>query len=436
MKSFILLLTLFFFAGSIYAESDFVRPGEYHFKHPDAREAWTAALPKDAEQVSKTCYASKSDETVYLLAELCGLGKGYETEFILLGQLSDRGYESLAIAWDDPSTVGKAIQRLGCPVGTAANADRGLAMAKGERFTVTLKRIGKDEHFRPLTDFMVDECSTPAQALFTRGFPYVGGTGFDDDMPAAILSAYTENKSLFGMPYHAPKSAVYGLFRTATEEVNGTPTIIALKWQRLPEQQSRVYHHTLTLTPESLQDPDALIAQLKGLFDDPRDVFLQVRFAPELKLAQIKPFALLLLALEAEGGFTLDAPEPGQLPLRAFTPDDAWMTREGRVFQPWEVEFCPGKEGGAPQVTLCQIIEDWSVDGPDPALTRKCYPEMTPETIASTLQKVDQNNGKVYVTFFYATPETTIGELTPYAEALAPLTPTQWIFLAPPPPAP
>ncbi len=435
MKSILSLLACLLCVVTLKA-SDAGRPGEFHFKHPEMRQSWTAHLPKTATPLTDTCYAAKDEVTVYLLAELCGLGNGYETEFILLGRLSDRAYESLAIAWDDPGTIGKAVEALGCPKGLPANADRGLAMAKGERFTMKVKRIGLDENFRPLTDFMVDECSTPAQALFTRGFPYIGGTGFDDDMPAAILSAYTEEKSLFGLPYHAPKSAVYGLFRTTTDEVYGTPAIIALQWQRLPDAQSRVYNHRLTLTPESIQDPDALIAGLKTLCDDPRDVFLQVRFAPELTLAQVTPLAKLLLTLEAEGGFTLDAPEPGQLPLRAFTPSDAWRTREGRVFQPWEVEFLPGTKDAPPAVTLCQILEDWTVDGPDPALTRKCYPDMTPETIASTLQKVDQSNGKVYVTFFYATPETTIGELTPYAEALAPLTPTQWIFLTPPPPMP
>ncbi len=431
MKKILFAFIALLFTLTASAEDTFVRPGEYHFKHPDARDAWTTALPKDLVHVTKTCAFSPAEKTVYLLTELCGLGQGYETEFILLGHLSDRGYESLAIAWDHPSTVGKAIEQLGCPRGTAANADRGLAMAKGERFTVTLQRIGHDAGFRPLTDFMVDECSTPAQALFTRGFPYVGEKDFDDVMPAAILSAYTENKSLFGLPYHAPKSAVYGLFRTATEEVSGTPTIFALKWERLPENTSRVHHHTLELTPESIQNPDALIGGLKALCDDPRDVFLQVRFAPELQLAQVKPLAQLLLALEAEGGFTLDAPEPGQLPLRAFTPDDRWRVREGRVFQPWEVEFALTAEGGAPEVTLCQILEDWTVEGPDPALTRKCYPDMTPQTIGATLKKLDQSNGKVYVTFFYAPPETTIGAITPYAEALAPLTPTQWIFLTP-----
>ncbi len=436
MRTLLAMLVVLFVGLTSYATSPSTRPGEYHFKHPDAREAWTTTLPKDLLPVSKTCYASPSENTIYLLAELCGLGAGYETEFILLGQLSDRGYESLAIAWDHPSTIGTAIKQLGCPSGTPANADRGLAMAKGERFTVALKRIGKDDTFRPLSDFMVDECSSPAQALFTRGFPFIGGTTFDDDMPAAILSAYTEDKSLFGMPYHAPKSAVYGSFRTTTEEVTGTPTIIALKWQRLPDNQPRVYHHTLTLTPESIQTPDTFIEELKQLCEDPRDVFLQVRFAPELKLAQISPLAQLLLTLEAEGGFTLDAPESGQLPLRAFAPNNAWRTREGRVFQPWEVEFAPNADTGTPDVTLCQILEDWTVDGPDPALTRKCYPGMTPETIASTLKKVDQNNGKVYVTFFYAAPDTTVGELTPYAEALAPLTPTQWFFLTPPPPMP
>ncbi len=64
----------------------------------------------------------------------------------------------------------------------------------------------------------------------------------------------------------------------------------------------------------------------------------------------------------------------------------------------------------------------------EPALTRKCYPGVTPQTILDVMRQVDANAGKVYVVFFYATPEVTVGDCAPFAEALRKACPTQWIF--------
>ncbi len=391
-------------------------PAAYVFLHPEAKGTWREGLPADAVAVSPTCVYSKAEGTVYLLAELSGLGKGYETEFFLLGHLSDRAYEGLAVAWDAPSAVAKAVEALGVPKGLPARTLRGLGMAQGERFTVRLRRLGKDKDFRPLSDFVSDDCSTPAQALFARGFPYVGTTGYDDEMPAAVIAAYTEAKSLFGLPYTAPKGAVYGLFRATEEQEAGTPVVVALKWERLPEGQARVLRRRCEVTAETLAAPDAFLETLKALSEDPRDVFLDVRLAPSLKLREVARFARLLLAVEAQSGFTLDAPAKGQVPLRAFAPQAAWRERSKRVFQPWEIELRRGEAGV--EATLCQILEDWTVEGPDPALTRKCYPGVTPQTLRDTMRKVDVSGGKIYVAFFYCAPEVTVGDLAPFAEAI------------------
>lgn len=402
-------------------------PAAYVFQHPEAKEGWREGLPGDCVAVSPTCVYSKAEKTVYLLAELCGLGEGYETEFFLLGHLSDRAYEGLAVAWDAPSVVGKAVEALGVPKGVPAKTLRGLGMAQGERFTVSLRRLGKDETFRSFADFVSDGCSTPAQNLFARGFPYVGGTGYDDDMPTAIIAAYTESKSLFGLPYSAPKGDVYGLFRSKEDQEAGTPVVVALKWEQLPDGKARVFHQRCDVTSETLAAPETLLETLKTLSEDPRDVFLDVRLDPALPLRSVSNFARLFLAVEAQGGFTLDAPAKGQVPLRAFTPQAAWRERSKRVFQPWEIELRKGKNGV--EATLCQILEDWTVEGPDPALTRKCYPGVTPETIRDVMRKVDVNGGKIYVAFFYCAPEITVGDLAPFAEAIVEPCPTQWIFL-------
>lgn len=425
------LLTLLFCAllALPLAASAITAPQAYTFQHPEAKETWTAALPADRVAVSPTCVYSRSEKTVYLLAEITGIGIGYEVEFILLGRLSDRAYEALAVAWDDPSVIARAVEALGVPKGNPANIQRGLPMAQGERFTLSLRALTGATAFSPLSDYLSDDCSTPAQNLFGRGFPYVGGENIDDLMPAAVVSTYTEPVSLFGMPYAADKSAVYGLFRSKKDLVRGEPVVVALKWEELPDAQPRVFCHQLKVTADDLKDTDKLLEAVKALASDPRDVFLDVSVDPAIPLAQVTPLAGLLLTVEEQGGFVIAPPKPGEIPLRAFLPNQAWRDRKSRVFQPWEVEVFGGKpDGAAPDVTLCQILEDWTVEGIDPALTRKCYPGVTAATLRETMTRVDVNDGKVYVAFFYVTPETTVGDLTPLTDALAEPCPTQWIF--------
>ena len=402
-------------------------PAGYEFRHPEAKARWQALLPEGCVSVTPTCAYHPQSATIYLLAELCGLGEGYEAEFLLLGRLSDRAYEGLAIAWDDPSAIRKAAKALGVPQGVPPKALRGLGMAQGERFTVSLRRLDVDDAFLPLADFIDDQCSPEGQSPFERGFPYVGAEQDDAVMPCSILAAYAEPSSLLGLPYPATKGAVYGLFRASRDLEQGAPAVVALKWERLPEGVPRVLRHRCEISSQTLVDPDAFLAELKSLCDSQQDVFLDVRFAPDLPLPDAARISKLLLALEAQGGFVIDQPAAGQIPARAFAPQAAWLDREKRVFQPWEVEV--KRADGGVEVALCQILEDWLVDGPDPALTRKCYPGMTPQTIRETLRQVDQEGGRVYVVFFLCDRAISVGELAPYAEALAEPCPTQWIFL-------
>lgn len=412
-------------------------PGEYTFSNPAQKTAWRekAVLPADCVAVSPTCLYSLSEKTVYLLTEFTGISQNYETEFLLLGPLSDRAYEGLAMAWDAPSVVSCAVEALGVKTGVPADALRGMAMAQGERFTVSVCRLNDDpKTFVPLSDLITDECSTPAQNLLGRGFPFVGGADFDDLMPASIIAAYTEKASTFGLPYYAEKGATYGLFRAKTTETAGAPAIFALKWQTLPNGQARVHHAEVCVTAADLKSPEPLLARLKTFCDDPRDVFLSVTFEDAIPVSTAAPLAKLIIALEASGGFTLVPAKNDGLPLRAFAPQAEWLDRPSRPFQPWEVEFAKDAVDAPVKVTLCQIIEDWLVEGNDPALTRKCYPGVTAATILNVLNEVDVNNGKIYAVFFYCSPHLTVGELMPYARALAKACPTQWVFIHQPSP--
>ncbi|MGN0855817.1 MAG: hypothetical protein ACI4QJ_00215 [Candidatus Spyradenecus sp.] len=401
-------------------------PQAYTFAHPEAKATWQQGLPEARQVISPTCVAVPEAGEVYLLAELTGLGEHYEVEFFLLGALSDRAYEGIAMAWDGPATVARALRAVGLSEGKPASLQRGLPLAQGERVTVAMRPAADPTApFQPLSDFVNDQWSDPGQEVSARGFPFVGQCAADDVMPAAIAAAYTEAGAVLGLPFAAPKSQAYGMFRAKAGMVAGQSMVVRLKWEKLATP--RVYHQRVEISAETLKLLDGLLAQLKALAEDPRDVFLCVRFAPELPVRDCIPLARLLVALEQQGAFVIDAPEPGQIPLRALLPDAAWNVREKRVFQPWEVELAPA-EGGGVQATLCQILEDWTVDGPDPALTRQCYPGVTPQTIREVMDRVDVNDGKTYAVFFYLEPGITVGQVAPFTDALATPCPTQWIF--------
>lgn len=414
-------------SSPLLAENENRLPAEYVFQSPEAKAMWRNGLPTDCVEVSPTCVYSLTEGCVYLLAEYCGLRKHYETEFILLGQKSDRAYEGLMIAWDDPSTVAQAIEALGVPKGEPAHPARGLPMAKGERFTVHVATLGKNLDFQPLETEVDDQWSTAAENLLGRGFPYVGVDVVDHLMPASIIATFTEQTSLFGMPYFADKSAVYGSFRAKETRRMGEPVVVALRWQRLPNGQSRVRNETLTLSKATVGN-ETLIETLKGFADDPRDVFLTIKIDPDLLLTDLISLSKLFQMIEQEGGFTMDVPPEGQLPLRAFTPNAEWLVREQRTFQPWEIELSPGAEEQPAQATLCQVEEDWSGEGLEPKLTRKCYPNVTAATIASVMDEVDVTGGRIYVAFFYCQPGLRVKEVLPYAEAIKSHCPTQWFF--------
>ena len=427
-----LLLSVFLLtAPMLFAATQQNGPGEYTFAHPAMRDTWktTAGLPPDFTAISSTCGYSKREQTVYLLAESCGLGKGYECEYTLVSRLSDRAYESLAITWDLPSVIAKAVKALGVPAGTAANPMRGLTNGRGERFTVHCRDLTKtNASYEPLSSWLADGWSTQNQRLFLRGFPFTDATQNDRMMPSTVIANYTEPASLFGLPFQAAKSEAYGAFRARRDEPAGKPLAIALRWEKLPDGKARVLSHTLTVNTDTVARPLMMLETLRSLCEDPRDVFLDVRIDPSLEAAKVTKIAQLILSLEEQGGFTLDAPARGEVPLRAFVPDRTWLNRRARVFQPWEIEIAHATALRPPSATLCQIVEDWNTAGNDPALTRNCYPMVTPQTIRGVMKKVDVNAGKIYVAFFYAAPGTTVGEISPYTDALAEVCPTQWVF--------
>lgn len=387
-------------------------PGEFKMKHPDICKRFPA-----------TTWAIPEQRCVKILAEACGLHIGYEIEYLLAGHLSDRSYESLAIAWANPSDVAKAFKQLNISPGIPANVNKSMPIARGERFTVTIEAV--DGTIPPLNQLLTIN-DPRMKDLLIKGFPWVGDKAIDDTMPAAILACYTERYSAFGLPFWAEKGSVYGSWRIAYEIPLGTPLIFTFTHVPTIDGTPRVVHKTLQVTPETLAAPTDFLKELKDICSDERDIFLTLAPSPSLTVGQMRGIANIVLAAEKQGGFTIDAPSSGSVAIKAFQPNPTWLKREDRLYQPWEVSITQTPNGY--NYTLTQIEEDWSGEGIDPKLTPKSYPFKQWQELMPLIHSLDTQDGKMNTLFFIVPSTLPLRELSLGIKSVEEELPILWIF--------
>ncbi len=444
---------LFLWVSLTTAHGDEARQGPeaWAFKHPEAVETWRKAqepsLCETRRLFGKTLIADKAAGTVELLAESTGIGANYEIEFILLGPLSDRAYEALAMAFDPPSEIAKAIAFLGVAPGEGPDLFRNRVISKGERFALSMRKAGEPPSAdRPADEWIADREWKTGPGFLTRGLPYIGMRAespatFDRAMPAAVLATYDEPISLFGLPFPADKSATYGRFRAKTAQEEGASLVFTLKHLRAPGGLSRVLPATLTVTPggfersadasplPALADPQELVPWFKALSETGRDPFVRVAFAPEVTVERAKKVAGLLMMVDSEEGIRIDHPSRGQLYPRAFLPPEAWRDRARRTYQPWEIHIAPKPETpGAFAKTLVQVEEDWSGEGIDPILTPKSYPFETWAEAEALVKRLDRSDGSMRALLFFAPADAPVSVILEGAAALGERLPLMWVF--------
>ncbi len=388
-------------------------PDVYTMQHPEVLNQYTSPIWIDANK-----------KQIHLLVEATGVPKGYEAEYLLIGKLSDRAYESFAITWANPSDITQAMTTLGVPIGQHADSTKGLSVARGERFTLSFKHLDG----KVLTDWVV--LSDPrTQKSFEVGFPWVGGgQTIDMTMPASIVPGYTERISLFGLPYHAEKGQAYGSIRVNQSFEMGTPLIATLTWQQLPSGKPRVCQVPLALTPKTLSAPDELLLQLKQLSQAQQDTFIQVDFADDLTIRQAKGLAQVLIATQKQSDFHFDQPNLGNPFIRAFLPQESWRSRQDRLFQPWEVRIAPAEKGCGYRYTLTHIQEDWSGENIDPRLVAKDYPFTSWQELLTLTQAIHKESFKMDTVLFFVPADLPVGELKRALRVIQQSLPVIWIF--------
>lgn len=446
LAGLILLLVTFTIAQGDEARQG---PEAWDFKHPQAVESWRKAqeptLSPMRRLFGKTVIADKTAGTVELLAEATGVATGYEIEFLLLGPLSDRAYEGLAMTFDQPSAILQALAFLGVPRGEGPDLFKNRVISKGERFALQVRKPDEPASANRSADEWVSDSEwKDGPGFLTRGLPYVGTTASPEEtdatMPAAVVAAYDEPRSLFGLPFPADKGAIYGRFRAKTPLKEGEPIVFTLKHLRTPDGKPRVLSAVLAVKPgvfegsidgataQALTDA-ALVPWLKALTETGRDPFVRVNFAPETTVGHAKAVSGLLMLVDGEGGIRIDYPLPGQLYPRAFLPPEGWRDRTKRPYQPWEIHFTPKPDApGAFTKALIQVEEDWSGEGIDPILTPKTYPFETWAEAEALIKRLDASDGNMRVVFFFVPADAPVSVILEAAAALYQRLPLMWVF--------
>lgn len=441
-------------AGALRAE-DFVGPADWRLVHTNAVKVWAAAEQKSvtaSDAVWPGVVADLQRREVRLLAEAVGHASGVTAEFLLVGPLSDRAYESAAVTVAKPGDIARAVARLGLAYGGGVGSRPFRFWPCGERLTVTVRRLdlaGAPE--RPLQALLRD--AEPAAPLLGEGgVVFAGGRWAGDaaarvcltdtNMPSSVISLFNEPYTIFDVPLQVGQSEVYGRLTLADTLPFGTLLEFVLRPQPSPDGQPRVLPVTVSASMSgadvalTCRKADGAVLKQAGLADglswlraqaeQGRELFVTVDMDEAMPLKRAADVARVFAMLDGKG-LKLDGKTERGLYVRAFLPQEKWRERAGRTPQPFELHVAADASGKITK-RLIFIEEDWNVEGLDPKLTPRDYPFESWDELPGLITKAGGADNKVTLLFVYAPAEMTLGMFMPGVRAVADRLPLVYVF--------
>lgn len=357
--------------------------------------------------------ADRKRRSVEVLAESTGLAAEETVEFLLLGQESSHGYEGLFWSFAKPSDVHRALEFIGLKSGTPRNlALLGLG-SDGDRVNVSVRMNGGPAvpAERLILDKEADKTLPEDGFVFAgsmQALPAAGAheSGYVADLydPRAVVPLYSEPAAVLDIPRQVEKGEAYGRQVVNPERVAAKGALVTVIMTprgtngqavarrvvfsvdvaaggtgtvyRLTGTNGTVFSEAPALTPPL----ERLMAFKK---DDAAVPGVDLSFGNALPIEDVRKVCAVLGMMEAMGAVKVRPPADGQLYYRAFLPDRAWFTPEGRPSQPWEVHLRlrDGKATG--QLVQNEPLEDG--DGQVPRFRRKTHDVPTPESLRKAL---------------------------------------------------
>mgnify|MGYP001270409370 CR=1 FL=1 len=414
-------------------------PMEWHAVQTNAIAAW-----KSARHAPSGVVVDKAAREVRFLAEATGLSANDTVEFIAVGPLSDRAYESFAMTVASPGDIAAAIESVGVPRGVPVNVAAASFWPQGERMSLVVRdlsspaasELGLDNL---VTDAQAEEESAADKTL-SLGLVYTGGSRATDgsvlastNIPCAVFAAYNCGPSILQFPAMLDQSAAYGCFRIKHAFAKGALLEFVLRWNGARHVRSLVLDISGTTNDVSVAvregdhvlftgPLDKALVHLHGRAVAGDDLFVRLSFAPSMPAALAAAVAQAFTLVNGPG-IKLNGTVPGQFYAQAYLPQDEWRDRTKRMFQPFEVSV---STNGVRSFT--QIAEDWSGEGLDPVLKPSTTPFKDWSELPGLVAKIGKPGEKIRVLFIYLPKSAPIGDAFVCAAALKGRIDTFYVF--------
>lgn len=310
--------------------------------------------------------ADRKARTVAVLAESTGLKEGDLAEFLLVDQMSDRGYEALLWSYAKPSDVHRALEFIGLKTGAPFNPAELRFSPDGDKVILTVQTSTNESY--PIERLILD---TEANAtLPEKGFVFAGSVRTprpdapgqlvyvaDEDDVRSVASLFNDPCTVLDVPREVNKGEAYGKqvvnpelaleggqlvtvmmtpgiqrsdrhlllsIEAAAVSTNGTVF-------RLSEAGGAALYTETTFT--------ALLERLVAMGKEEAKVCVALSFGKGMPLQDVKKICVVMVMMETMKSIRLEPPANGQLYYRAFMPDKDWATAPGRPSLSWELHL-------------------------------------------------------------------------------------------------
>lgn len=444
-------LAAFLLTESAVTAKEFTGPDFWERVNTNAVRQWNAEQAKHASPVFKVWPGVIADiqrKEVRLLAEAVGHRPGITVEFVLVGPLSDRAYESAAVTVAMPGDIARAVERLGLARGGVVGSRPFRFWPYGERLSASVRRLDvKQSGQRPLQALIRD--NEPDRPLFgDGGLVFTGGNwsgdacDTDTNMPSSVIALYNDSGTVFDLPFQVGQSEVYGRLSLAEQLPYGALLEITLQPLMPADGAPRVFPLTATA---ALKDNDVTVTctgtdgtvlnraplsetltWLRAQTEKGRELFVTIGIDDAMPLHRAADVARVFGMLDGKG-LKLDGKTEQGLYVKAFLPAEKWRKREGRTPQPFELHVWRDADG-ALKKKLVFIDEDWTVEGLDPKLTPRAYPFESWQEFPGLIEKSGGPDNRVLVLFVFAPADQPLSVFMPGVRAVAKRLPLVYVF--------
>ena len=410
---------------------DIAGPDFWKSVNPAGIEQWQRAQQAKAGlKCLRGVSVNPASGEVVVLAEASGHKADATVEFALIGPLSDRAYESLAVTVATPGDIARAIELSGCAAGRCIGGLKNQFWPYGNRFTVSFRELpcSDDAPYLPVSGLLAEHDPAnsllpSASVIFTGGRRGADGSYLaDTNMPSSVFSLYNADDTIFDLPVVCGQSEAYGRIKTAKALKQGA----LIEFRFLPVRVDGGSYSAKKFTLEIASDDGALEFRLSGRGVATKggadavlnllraeagkgyDVYLDAVFDSGLTVAQAAKAAALFAMLDGNG-LRMDGTMNGRIYYQAFLPKERWRIREGRNPQPFELHLSRNASGALDR-KLVFIGEDWSGEGLDPKLDVREYPFSDWKQLPQLVEKTGGRDNKVLVLFVFAPANAKLSE--------------------------